>query len=150
MKEESSSNPDKASKKTEKRPENLFPEIPPEILENLPDETKAAFFQAVSFQGALPSPGLYAQYEETLPGSAERIMRLSELEQEQRHSWDNRALNHQNAEIKRGQWMGFTLGILTLSGGVFCAYIGEAWIAAIMVSATLASIIQMLTKNQAD
>lgn len=121
MKEESSSSPDKASKKTEKRPENLLPEIPSEILENLPDETKAAFFQAVSFQGALP-----------------------------RHSWDNRALKYQNSEIERGQWMGFALGILTLSGGVFCAYIGEAWIAAIMVSATLAGIIQMLTKNKTD
>lgn len=38
-----------------------------------------------SYEGPLPPPTHFQQYEETLPGSAERILRMTEAEQVNRH-----------------------------------------------------------------
>lgn len=38
-----------------------------------------------SFRGPLPPPSTLAQYEETLPGSAERLMTMAEVQAEHRH-----------------------------------------------------------------
>lgn len=104
--------------------------------------------QAASFSGPLPPPALYEQYEEVLPGSAERIMAMTEREQEQRHTWDNRVVEVQNGEISRGQWLGFVLGAGAIVGAVYCATIDQPWVATVMVGTSLAGIVTAFIKGR--
>lgn len=67
-----------------------------------------------SFQGPLPPPSMLAQYEEILPGAAERILVLLESETAHRHGVELQCVNAEidsqksiSDEAKRGQWLAF-------------------------------------------
>ena len=122
--------------------------IPAEVLESLPEPAKTAVIEAASFQGPLPPPILYGEYDKILPGSAERIMLLTEREQAHRHKWESEVLGVQGGEIKRGQWLGFLLGAAAISGAIYCATINQPWVAGILVSATLVSIVTAFIKGR--
>ena len=144
--------PEKTGRKSpgtaQRIPSEVLQELTPEILEKLPEQTKIAVIEARSFKGPLPPPSLFRQYDETLPGSAERIMQLSEKEQSHRHQWDNKALEYEGKEVIYGQWFGFILGILGISGGIFCAYIDQPWVAAVLVGTSLAGIVTAFIKGR--
>ncbi len=66
--------------------------IPAELIENMPQETRAELLRAiVAFQfeieqvehytGMVPHPSLIERYEATLPGSADRILKMAEERQ---------------------------------------------------------------------
>lgn len=126
--------------------------IPQEVLENLPEETRIAIFQSASFKGPLPPPSLFGKYEEILPGSANRILQLTEREQSQRHAWDNKALEFRNKEVSRGQLYGLGLGVAAIVGAVVCAYFGQTLVAIIIGGTSLAGIvaafIRLLARNE--
>ena len=154
MRKKRGNKPPSTPQKKEDSPQVVPPEIleklqsiPPEILEKLPEETRLAIFQSVSFRGPLPPPALFAQYEKVLDGSSERILKMSEREQEQRHDWDNTFLDYQGKEIIRGQWLGFGLGALAILGGIYCAIINQPWVAAVLVGTALANILTAFMKK---
>ena len=47
-----------------------------------------------SFSGPIPPPGMMRDYENVLPGSADRILTMAEREQLRQISYDNRGLNY--------------------------------------------------------
>ena len=116
-------------------------EVPTEFLEALPEETRTAYVQAASFKGPLPPPVLFAQYEEILEGSANRIMELTEREQHHRQSWEMAVLGLQGGDVRRGQWLGFLLGALGIVAGVICAYLDKPYIAGLSIGTVLAGIL---------
>jgi uncharacterized membrane protein len=64
-------------------------ELPPD----LPKEMVVSLVQSMSFSGPIPPPALLKEYEEALPGCAERLVQMAEREQGSRHV-DNRKLVH--------------------------------------------------------
>lgn len=48
---------------------------------------------------------MLGKYEEHLTGSAERIVRMAEKEQEHRHNWEDSVLAAMDRETKRNQWI---------------------------------------------
>ena len=69
------------------------PNIPQAILDALPEDIRTSVIQAALFSGPLPPPGMYREYEEVLPGSANRLMELTEDQQKHRHKWESDALD---------------------------------------------------------
>lgn len=73
-----------------KEPENAKtgttrPNIPQAVLDVLPDDIRTSVIQAGSFYGPLPPSAMYREYEDVLPGSANRLMELTENQQKHRH-----------------------------------------------------------------
>lgn len=64
------------------------------------------------FSGPLPLPSSFREYDEILPGSAERILRMAEEEQAGRHEWDKAALDGALKENARVQFLGTILSII--------------------------------------
>ena len=100
-----------------------------------PTVSKSVSFsiQQSSWAAPFPDPGTLREYEIILPGSADKIFRLTEIEAERSHEIQRIQLNTQsvalNAQIKatsRGQWMALTLGFCAIGSGVYCASIGQA------------------------
>lgn len=122
--------------------------IPPEILERLPANVQGAVVEAALFQGPLPPPALFKEYDQVVPGAAERILALAENNQSHRTSWETIALTEQANEVRRGQYMGFALAFGMLIGAVFCAHIGQPWVAGALVASSMAGVVTAFLRGR--
>ncbi len=64
----------------------------PKTLQSVPEEVRISIAEAASFSGPLPPPSMLESYEKTIAGSADRILRMAEKEQDHRIDWENTAL----------------------------------------------------------
>ncbi len=80
----------------------------------------------------------------------ERILAMTEKEQTHRHDWDRQMLEYQGKEVQNGQKYGFGLGAFALCGGVLCAYIGQPWVAGILVGTTPLGIVAAFIQGRLD
>ncbi len=85
-----------------------------------------------AFSGPVPSPEVLDKYEKILPGAADRIITMAELEQSHRHECENKALrqnieNHKarNLEVARGQRYGLVIGLTAIAAGAALAFNGH-------------------------
>lgn len=122
----------------------------PEILERILDNPE--FREMVvqhAFQGPVPPPAMLAQYNEVVPGLANRLVELTEKEQSHRHKWMDGKLNLTVGMVKRGQWMAFTLSILILLMAFFFANKGNTTFAGILVAVDLVGLASVFIAGRA-
>lgn len=74
-----------------------------------------------SFAGPLPPPALLAEYEQALPGLAERIVLIAENEGNHRRAVENRLIRL--SEL--GLLSGFILSMLAIGGGLVLVWAGK-------------------------
>jgi uncharacterized membrane protein len=76
--------------------------------------------------GPLPSPEQLAQYNQVLPGLAERIVAMAEKQSGHRQDIEGRVVrsNIRNATI--GQFLAFVLGAGTIGGSIWLVSIGRS------------------------
>lgn len=72
-----------------------------------------------SFSGPLPPPDALDHYERILPGAAERILRMAEIEGEERRANVAKLVSTETKVEKRGQLMAFAVAVLGLVGSFF-------------------------------
>lgn len=82
--------------------------------------------QHVSFQGPLPPPDALAGYERIQPGLADRIVRMAEEEQRQRHQLESEITKRSFDEARRGQNLGFAIGTVAIVAGALTAAAGAS------------------------
>jgi len=83
-------------------------------------QVRATF--AEHFSGPLPPPELLDRYEKVVPGTAERILRMAEKEQDHRHNLEASL----PALARQGQLFGFVLGLSGIIGGVVLVAMGRS------------------------
>lgn len=82
----------------------------------------------MSYEGPIPPPEQFGQYENILPGSADRILTMAENEQKHRIEIENKAIHSNTSFNRRGQLLGFFALILMLGLAVFFAFQGmQVW-----------------------
>jgi uncharacterized membrane protein len=99
-----------------------------EIVERLPaadQERIRAVVAQSTYSGPIPPPAHLQRYEEILPGAAERIFAMTEKEQTQRHTWDNRALEGELSYRRLGLVLGVLALLLIVGGVVFLGHEGR-------------------------
>jgi uncharacterized membrane protein len=74
--------------------------------------------------GALPSPDDFTQFNVLIPNGAERIMRLTEKEQDHRIALEQQIVPKNLDAQKRGQWLGFALSGASLTLAAATSYAG--------------------------
>ena len=97
--------------------------------------------KSVSFSGPLPVPAYLAQYEEILPGSAERILKMAEEQSDHRRSLETKVINSGVSDSKKGLWFGFLIGIGGLGVVSYCASLGFQVLAGIIAALDLGSLV---------
>ena len=145
--EEQVSNTDLHNKMQTKEDVYELPDEAIELLKELPDEKRNIILKAIvsvekssSFAGPLPPPSLFNGYEKTLPGAADRILKMAEKEQENRHQNNKDMLQQFKGERKRGQYMGFVLVVVLAICGLFLGYFGHDWLSGIIFTGALISV----------
>ncbi len=86
------------------------------------------------YSGPLPPPGLLRQFNQVVPGLAERIIDLAEKEADHRRSIELQQLSAHiedmraaRAESRLGQVFGLTIGIVAIVSGAITASLGAEW-----------------------
>ncbi|MGD0411762.1 MAG: DUF2335 domain-containing protein [Verrucomicrobiota bacterium] len=69
--------------------------------------------------GPLPDPEVLAGYEKVMAGAAERIFKMAEIEQHERHLAFYREQRTKSVAILLGQVLAFLMGISGILGGVY-------------------------------
>ncbi|WP_323883130.1 DUF2335 domain-containing protein [Aeromonas hydrophila] len=147
-----SSSPTQDGQQLVDRLEHELQENPdPELVERIVQSPVIKRVVMEMHQGPLPPARAMAEYEQVLPGSAERIMRMAELEQSQRHSMQKEHLAIQKEELSQhkelskgflnndrlGKWMGFAIVLAVLGFAAWMAEKGHPTIAGILVGVDL-------------
>lgn len=73
----------------------------------------------LSHSGPIPSPEVIGGYEKVLAGSADRIIKMAEKEQDHRHRFQFRNQTHQATLTFMGQVFAFLMGISGIGGGIY-------------------------------
>ena len=81
--------------------------------------------QSASFQGPLPPPNMLAGYEEILPGSAERLLALTEEQARHRRSLESKTVDSNVTNERLGMIAGFILCLIVIAGGFALIWTGR-------------------------
>ncbi|KAA0570153.1 DUF2335 domain-containing protein [Azospirillum sp. Sh1] len=88
------------------------------------------------FEGPMPPPALLRQYEEIVPGAAERILAMAERQLDHQIDWERTAISAQARNAFWGLSYGFIIGIALIGGAIFCAVAGHEQVALALVGAS--------------
>jgi len=105
-----------------------------------------------SYSGPLPPPAAMAKYEEICPGSAERILKMAELQSEHRKHLECKVIEAQIKISQTGQIFALIIAVSCLISAVICAWCNQPWPASVLGGVTLVgSITAFITgKKQKD
>jgi uncharacterized membrane protein len=104
------------------------PGVPPQVL----SMTLAAF--SASYSGPLPPAEQIRQYEEVLPGSADRILSMAERQEAHRHELEKLTVKEATNRSWWGLRLGFVLAVIIVLVGAGAIFTGHtpAGLAAIL------------------
>ena len=131
-------------------PESWDPPEDAEIIDDAEDLKELVLrAQAVSYRGPIPPPEWMEHYERIVPGSAKQMMDDAHAQSLHRRQIETKEVDATLRNASRGQWMGFTIGMVgvlgglamaifgvSLSGGVGVALTGLAALVAVYVTGT--------------
>lgn len=105
----------------------IEPEEVVEILDksDIADDDKLKIMKCVTsvehFSGPIPHPSIIAGYEQILPGSADRILKMAETQIQHRHSIEDKMSSADSRDSLLGIIAAWTICIACLIGGGFLA-----------------------------
>lgn len=109
--------------------------------------TLTASFTEIS-SGPLPNPAYLERYDHIIPNGAERIMRMAEKEQENRHlsqsetrAMEKDKINRQLKYVSRGQIMAFVLSFVILGLATLFVFTGHEAMAYVLFAVSLVSLV---------
>lgn len=114
------------------------------------DAGRTAQLVHTSFQGPIPPPATLEKYDQLIPGAADRILRMAEVEQAHRHDVNVRALDGMIREHRRGQCFGMILGVCGLCSAVIAAYLRQPWVAGILGGGTIVSLVSVFVRTKIE
>ena len=98
---------------------------PPEPGRQSPDPDGRVRTIEASYSGPLPLAAELRRYDATVPGSAERIVRMAESHAQHRQAMERESLAATAAEKRRGQWLGAGIVMLVLGVCLVALYRGQ-------------------------
>jgi uncharacterized membrane protein len=106
-----------------------------------PTPARVAHAQLVHHTGPLPHPEILSNYDQILPGAAERILAMAESQSAHRQNLEVKYLAAESRNSLLGIICALFLGLLGLSASGICIYAGHGWPAAALRGATIGSLV---------
>lgn len=107
-----------------------------------------ALVKEEKFSGPLPHPKHFKEYDDALPGSGDRLIRMVEQDLTHSQSLQTKALDADIADMKEGRRLGFAALVLLISGAILCGVIGQQTIALALLGASMVGAIGTLIKGR--
>lgn len=99
-----------------------------EVVEPDPETTEAVqefYAAAYSVHSPVPPPGWMREYNEIVPGVAKQMMDDMHAQSAHRRRMEEKEVDAAIENSKRGQWMGFSVAMIAVVGGLVLAYLGK-------------------------
>ena len=96
-----------------------------------------------SFSGPLPHPDILRKFNEIVPGSADRIIKMAEEQSSHRKDLERKVIDSNISRSKWGQILGFIIAIAGLAVSCIVAIYGNAIAGGIIGVGTLASLVSV-------
>lgn len=118
-----------------------------EILSGLSKEERETIVGAMvrieqrTFSGPLPHPELFQGYEQTQPGAANRILTMSEKEQDHRHDMEKAKFKQKCRKQNRGQVYGCVLAVFFALVAFALSILGHEIIASVIFGTTILGVL---------
>jgi uncharacterized membrane protein len=139
---------------------NLTQEGQLQVIRKEIDEIKNVVYQEfhsierverrLEYSGPLPHPEILGGYEKVLPGSADRVFKMAEKQQDHRISIENKLVNAENQRGFAGLIFGFLIATCGLAGSVYLGSNGNTAASGILSGGTLASLVAVFVKGSGD
>ncbi len=154
---------DTPDEKVDSLPQNIERRIISKIpaLKQLSDSERKELFKEIfsncssasvevhkTFFGPLPPPETLEDYNRVVPGLAERIISMTERQQEHRMTLEKTVVGSQQKQSNRGQLFAFILTILLISCGFFLSYTGHTAAGVTIFSTTIIGVAATFIANQ--
>lgn len=117
-----------------------------ELSNNL--EIKKRSLHVRQFYGPIPPAEEIREWDEILPGSADRVLKMAEKEQRHRHEQEKRIVSYEYQWKKRGQLIGAIIGIIGMGGGIVLSYLGKDISGLGALISTLAGLVYVYVSSQ--
>jgi len=128
-----------------------------EILKNKnPKEIKkllVSMSRSEKFSGPLPHPDHFKEYEDILPGSADRILKMAEKQQSHNNDMEKRYFRTDNITGVLGIVSAFGISIIVIGSGVYLVMNGHSVTGTLFAGFGLTSLVGTFiygTNNQND
>ncbi len=134
--------------------ENSQLEETPEISRISPNEESSSAPRLVqissSHSGPIPSPGDLERYEAILAGAANRILKMAENAQANRHERDRQELEIERlaiAEDSKRSYLGVAaasiISLVCIGGGIYLITRGHGWEGTVLIGIDLAGLVSI-------
>ncbi len=100
-----------------------------------------------AFAGPIPPPAAFSAYEQALPGTADRILKMAEAEQAGRIEQTRRQADATSRAKMLGPVFGFLSAIVLVAGAVLCARSGASIASGAFAGATLAAVVRAFVRQ---
>ena len=150
---------EKNNKPVVKGVDEIDPEVLNGALEALPDDKREIVMRAITvrstFSGPLPPPVVLKQYNDVLPGAAERILYMAEKEQSSRIEGNEGIRKKEYRSVMTGKAFAFIICLLVIAVVVYALYLGFSWEATFLFGTSLVALCRLFItgkdrKSEAD
>ncbi|MGI9305113.1 MAG: DUF2335 domain-containing protein [Gammaproteobacteria bacterium] len=93
------------------------------------------------YAGPIPPASELKAYDEIVPGAADRIIKMAEKEQTNRHAAAGKALDAEIDDTRRGQMFGLAIGITAIVSGTILGLAGHPAAGSLISLTALASLV---------
>jgi len=102
---------------------------------------KTTEIHSETYIGPLPHPNLLRQFDEIVPGSAERIINMAENQSAHRIFLERTVVVGDNKRADKGLWIGASIAAIVLAGSITCILTGHDWAGAALGAIDIGSIV---------
>jgi len=91
----------------------------------------------------MPPPSVLEGYERLVKGAAERILMMAESDAKHQQEIEFAALRAMEAEVKRGQFFGFVIGLTALGASMLALAMGSPAVAGVIGGTTVIGLVSV-------
>ncbi|MDM3978219.1 DUF2335 domain-containing protein [Enterococcus faecalis] len=125
-----------------------------EILDKVdrlgPEQKEQAMLTLEMHYGPIPHPEILKKYEELDKGAAKLIIENGVQESVHRREMEKSYFKKSERDKKRGQYLGFLIGTIVISGGVWLINGGHAITGTLLSGTSLLGLVGSFTSNESD
>lgn len=99
--------------------------------------------RSIQFQynGPIPPPNMLQQYDDILPGAAERILRMAEEQSAHRKELEKKVIEGDDKRASRGQVFGFIIALVVITAGFVLMFTGKETLGISSIVTALSSLV---------
>lgn len=128
-------------------------QIQNDLLQNAPSSIPQQLVakvtqQVTAYRGPVPPPQLLREYDEVVPGAADRILAMAEMQTMHRVDLEATVVKGDSRRSWVGLWLGFALCLGVLVAGVAVCFGGSPTAGAAIITTTIVSLAGIFVYGQ--